>query len=168
MTADKTATEEKMNQMLEKLASEDEDMLESMYLTFHLGQEDYGIEVRYVTEIVGMHRITEVPDMPAFVKGVVNLRGQVIPAIDMRIRFHMESRPYDERTCIVVVNIDGMHVGLVVDTISEVRNIEENTILPAPSNSPGYIKGMAKIGDAVVILLEGKRILQEHELASLA
>lgn len=122
--------------------------------------------MRYVTEIVGMQKITEVPDMPAFVKGVVNLRGQVIPVIDMRIRFNMASRPYDERTCIIVVNIEKKQVGLVVDTISEVRNIEENQISPAPGNSPVYIKGMAKIGDMVVILLAGERILHEHEMAA--
>lgn len=158
---------ENMSQVLEKLASENEDTLASMFLTFRLGNEYYGVEVRYVTEIVGMQRITEVPDMPAFVKGVVNLRGQVIPVLDMRIRFHMESRPYDERTCIVVVNISGMQVGLVVDTISEVRNIEDNQISPAPNSSPTYIRGMAKVGDLVVILLDGQRILQEHEVLAL-
>lgn len=167
MSENQIAQTEKMSQMLEKLADENEDMLDSMFLTFRLSNEYYGIEVRYVTEIVGMQRITEVPDMPVFVKGVVNLRGQVIPVLDMRIRFHMESRPYDERTCIVVVNINGMQVGLVVDTISEVRNIEEQQISPPPSNSPPYIHGMAKIGDMVVILLEGGRILQEHEISAL-
>ena len=167
MTEENVAKTEKMSQVLEKLASENEDTLTSMYLTFKLGHEDYGIEVRYVTEIVGMQKITEVPDMPGFVKGVVNLRGQVIPVIDMRIRFHMDSRPYDERTCIVVVNINEMQVGLVVDTISEVRNIEEKQISPTPANSPPYIQGMAKIGDRVVILLEGQRILHEHEMSAL-
>lgn len=166
MSENKAEITEKMSQVLEKLADNSEDTLNSMFLTFRLSHEDYGIEVRYVTEIVGMQKVTEVPDMPAFVKGVVNLRGQVIPVIDMRIRFHMESRPYDERTCIVVVNINNMQVGLVVDTISEVRNIEAKLISPAPSNSPAYIQGMAKIGDRVVILLDGQQVLHEHEMAA--
>ena len=167
MANDNSSQAEKMSRVLETLANENEDTLASMYLTFRLNNEDYGIEVRYVTEIVGMQKITEVPDMPAFVKGVVNLRGQVIPVIDMRIRFHMEPCAYDERTCIVVVNINKVQVGLVVDTISEVRNIEETQISPAPGSSPAYIQGMAKIGDRVVILLEGERILQEHETMAL-
>lgn len=167
MTENQITQTEKMSQALEKPVDENEDTLASMFLTFRLGNEFYGIEVRYVIEIVGMQRITEVPDMPAFVKGVVNLRGQVIPVLDMRIRFHMESCSYDERTCIIVVSINGMQVGLVVDTISEVRNIEEKQISPPPSNSPPYIHGMAKLGDLVVILLEGQRILQEHEISAL-
>lgn len=167
MAEENVAKTEKMSEVLEKLASENEDTLASMFLTFRLGKEHYGIEVRYVTEIVGIQKITEVPDLPAFVKGVANLRGQVIPVIDMRLRFNMEPRPYDERTCIVVVNINSMQVGLIVDTISEVRNIEDKQISPAPSNSPPYVQGMAKIGDLVVILLEGQRILREHEIAAL-
>ena len=88
-----TATElNKLNESIEQAVLENEDTLKNMYLTFRLGNEDYGIEIRYVTEIVGMQKITEVPDMPNFVKGVVNLRGQVIPVLDMRLRFHMQSR----------------------------------------------------------------------------
>ncbi|MGL6193770.1 MAG: chemotaxis protein CheW, partial [Thermoguttaceae bacterium] len=117
-----------LNEAIEQITAENEDTLKNMYLTFRLGNEDYGIEIRYVTEIVGMQKITEVPDMPPFVKGVVNLRGQVIPVLDMRLRFNMESRNYDERTCIIVVNINGAQVGLVVDTVNEVRNIDDELI----------------------------------------
>lgn len=159
-------SEEKMSQVLEKLANESEDTLSSMFLTFRLSDEYYGIEIRYVTEIVGMQQVTEVPDMPPFVKGVVNLRGQVIPVLDMRLRFNMMERSYDERTCIIVVNINSIQVGLVVDTISEVRNIDEGQISPPPNNSPTYIQGMAKVGDLVIILLEGQQILMEHEMIS--
>ena len=128
---------------------EDEDTLKDMYLTFRLGSEDYGLEIRYVTEIVGIQKITEVPDMPDFVKGVVNLRGQVIPVIDVRLRFHMQARDYDERTCVIVVNIDTVQVGLVVDTVNEVRSIPEDCICPAPkvatAASSRYIRGMGKV-----------------------
>jgi len=160
-----------LNSTIEAMAEENEDTLKNMYLTFRLGNEDYGIEIRYVTEIVGMQKITEVPDMPGFVKGVVNLRGQVIPVLDMRLRFNMEPRPYDERTCIVVVNINLAQVGLVVDTVNEVRNINDDQISPPPRTagaaSAQYIQGMGKVGEEVIILLEGQRLLFEQEVATL-
>jgi purine-binding chemotaxis protein CheW len=162
----------KLNESIEQATLENEDTLKNMYLTFRLGNEDYGIEIRYVTEIVGMQKITEVPDMPIFVKGVVNLRGQVIPVIDMRLRFNMQSRDYDERTCIVVVSISGSQVGLVVDTVNEVRNIDDEQISPPPrtagADSARYIQGMGKAGEAVIILLEGQKLLNEHEVADLS
>jgi len=146
-----------------------EDTLKDMYLTFRLGDEDYAVEIRYVTEIVGMQRITEVPDMPHFVKGVVNLRGQVIPVIDMRLRFNMVERSYDERTCIIVINIRGRQVGLVVDTVNEVRTIEDTNVSPTPKVSSGntieYISGLGKVGDEVKILLDTNRLLFEAEVS---
>ena len=161
----------KLNESIEQATLENEDTLKNMYLTFRLGSEDYGIEIRYVTEIVGMQKITEVPDMPVFVKGVVNLRGQVIPVLDMRLRFNMQSRDYDERTCIIVVSISGSQVGLVVDTVNEVRNIDDDQISPPPktagADAARYIQGMGKVGESVIILLEGQRILNEHEAADL-
>jgi purine-binding chemotaxis protein CheW len=162
----------KLNETIEQVTLENEDTLKNMYLTFRLGKEDYGIEIRYVTEIVGMQKITEVPDMPVFVKGVVNLRGQVIPVLDVRLRFNMQSRDYDERTCIIVVNIGGSQVGLVVDTVNEVRNIDDEQISPPPrtagADSAKYIQGMGKVGEEVIILLEGQRLLHENEMSALA
>ena len=155
-----------LNEAIEQVTLENEDTLKNMYLTFRLDNEDYGIEIRYVTEIVGMQQITEVPDMPGFVKGVVNLRGQVIPVLDVRLRFHMQSRDYDERTCIIVVSIGGTQVGLVVDTVNEVRRIDEDQISPPPktagADSAKYIQGMGKADDAVIILLEGQHLLHEN------
>lgn len=149
-------------------AEKSEDTLKDMYLTFRLGDEDYAVEIRYVTEIVGMQRITEVPDMPGYVKGVVNLRGQVIPVIDMRLRFHMVDRPYDERTCIIVINIKNRQVGLVVDTVNEVRTIEEANVSPTPKAGGGtgidYISGLGKVGEEVKILLDANRLLFESDL----
>ena len=157
-----------LNESIEAAALENEDTLKNMYLTFRLGHEDYGIEIRYVTEIVGMQKITEVPDMPIFVKGVVNLRGQVIPVLDMRLRFHMESRDYDERTCIVVVNIGEAQVGLVVDTVNEVRSIEEMNVSPPPKSGTGqcaqYIRGLGKVGEDVKIILDANKLLFADEL----
>lgn len=150
---------------------EDEDTLADRYLTFHLGDEDYGIEIRYVTEIVGIQKITEVPDMPTFVKGVINLRGQVIPIMDIRLRFHMEKRDYDDRTCVVVVSIEETVLGLIVDTVKEVREITSENISPPPSLSKGnnscFILGMGKIEEDVIILLDVSKLLFEEELANI-
>ena len=101
----------------------EEDSQEGQFLTFTIAEQEYGIEIRHVTEIIGIQTITGLPDVPEFVKGVINLRGKVIPVIDVRLRFAMPERAYDERTCIVVVNINDASVGLVVDTVSEVLNI---------------------------------------------
>ena len=150
---------------------DDEDTLENRYLTFQLGNEVYGIEIRYVTEIVGIQKITDVPDMPDFVKGVINLRGQVIPVMDVRLRFKMEPRDYDERTCVMVVKLEKAAVGLVVDTVQEVREILEDQISPPPQVASGtssrYILGMGKVDDEVKILLDVNRLLFEEELAKL-
>ena len=156
---------------LNSFDTNDEDSIENMYLTFELGKEVYGIGIGYVTEIVGIQNITEVPDMPKFVKGVVNLRGQVIPVLDVRIRFNMPEREYDERTCIVVVNINNVQLGLVVDTVNEVMTIDDSQISPPPkiasANSSRYIKGMGKIADNVKILLNVEKLLFEEELDTL-
>lgn len=150
----------------------DDETIDDMYLTFHLGAEVYGVGIGYVTEIVGIQNITEVPDMPSFVKGVVNLRGQVIPVVDMRLKFGMENKEYDERTCIVVVNINDIQLGLVVDTVSEVMTIEKDLISAPPkiakARSSQYIKGLGKIGDDVKILLDGEKLLYDEELNQLA
>ena len=149
-----------------------EDTLKDMYLSFRLGDEDYCLEIRHVTEIVGMQKVTEVPDMPHYVKGVVNLRGQVIPVIDMRLRFNMPGRDYDERTCIVVINLRGGQVGLVVDTVNEVRSIEETNVSPPPKSggvpSAQYIRGLGKVGEDVKIILDANKLLFEDEMTSLS
>ena len=151
---------------------DDEDSQKDKFLTFHVGNEDYGIDIRYITEIIGIQKITEVPDMPDFVKGVINLRGKVIPVIDVRTRFSLESRAYDDRTCIMVVNINDVSIGLVVDTVSEVTDIPEANIEPPPRTGNGvksrYIKGMGKVGEEVKILLDVNKFLFENELEQMA
>ncbi len=150
---------------------DDEDTQKDRYLTFHLGKEVYGIEIYHVIEIVGMHRITEVPDMPEFVKGVINLRGQIIPVMDVRIRFQMKPLEYNDRTCVIVVQLDDSTIGLVVDTVDEVAVIPDHNIAPPPSVGRGtksrYIQGMGKTGDEVKILLDVNKLLFEEELAIL-
>ncbi len=149
-------------------AWDDEDTQKDKYLTFHLNQEDYGIEIRFVTEIIGIQNITQVPDMPHFLKGVINLRGKVIPVMDVRIRFGMPEQGYDDRTCIVVVNIDHTAIGLVVDKVQEVIDIPASQVEPAPEMSRGkrsrFLQGMGKVGDQVKILLNVDQLLYDDEL----
>ncbi len=150
---------------------ETEDTQKDKYLTFHLAGEDYGIEIQYVIEIIGIQTITDVPDMPVFIRGVINLRGKVVPIMDVRARFGIEAREYDDRTCIIVVNIDNTEVGLVVDEVSEVADIPEENVEPAPkthkNNEDSYIQGMGKINTDVKILLDVHKLLFSGEMREL-
>jgi purine-binding chemotaxis protein CheW len=145
----------------------DEDLQRDMYLTFHLADEDYGLAIRNVIEIIGVQSMTPVPDMPPFVMGVINLRGAVIPIIDIRLRFGLAPRPYDDRTCIIVVRASGAHVGIVVDQVREVALIPEEAIEPAPRIKKGagarFIEGLGKVDDEVKILLDINRLLYNDE-----
>jgi purine-binding chemotaxis protein CheW len=145
------------------------------YLTFSLSNEEYGIGILKIKEIIGMMPVTSVPQTPDFVKGVVNLRGKVIPVMDLRLKFSMKSADYTERTCIIVVEIEGKKgdilIGLVVDSVSEVLNISQNDIEKTPSFGANldtkYIKGMAKMEGGVKILLDIDRILSTSEITVL-
>ena len=145
------------------------------YLTFILAQEEYGIGILKVKEIIGMMAITTIPRTPKFVKGVINLRGKVIPIIDLRLKFNMEAIPYSERTCIIVVEIDSdattVLIGIVVDAVSEVLNIREDEIEETPKFGTNlnteYILGMAKIQKGVKILLNIDQVLSAEEINTL-
>ena len=165
--------EEVKSQMVDRFGSEvEEDTLEGKFLTFPLGNEEYGLEIRHVTEIVGIQKITEVPDMPPYVKGVINLRGKVIPVMDVRVRFAFEEKSYDDHTCIIVVNISDASVGLIVDTVSEVIGISEDKIDPPPAVKKGdssrFIKGLGKVGETVVILLDIGQLLYDNHMEQIA
>ena len=144
---------------------------EGKYLTFSLADEEYGIGILKVKEIIGMMPITTVPQTPEFVKGVLNLRGKVIPVIDLRLRFGMEAMDYGDRTCIIVVEIEGARdqimIGVVVDSVSEVLNIKAQEIEDTPAFgtrlNTGFILGMAKIGGGIKILLDIDRILTSED-----
>jgi purine-binding chemotaxis protein CheW len=145
---------------------------EGKYLTFTLADEEYGIGILKIKEIIGMMPVTTVPQTPEFVKGVINLRGKVIPVIDLRLRFGMESMDYTERTCIIVVEIDGtsgtVQIGIVVDSVSEVLNIKADEIEDTPTFGTklktDYILGMAKMEGGVKILLDINRVLKTEEV----
>ena len=146
--------------------------MEGKYLTFTLAEEEYGIGILKIKEIIGMMPITTVPQTPEFVKGVINLRGKVIPVMDLRLRFGMEPIDYNERTCIIVVEIEGaagtIQIGLVVDTVSEVLNINSEDIEKAPTFgtklNTDYILGMAKMEGGVKILLDIDHVISEEEI----
>ena len=150
-------------ELLEDEYEEDEDTQEDKFLTFVLSGEEFGIEIRHVTEIIGIQYITEVPDMPHYIKGVINLRGKVIPVMDVRLRFNLKEREYDDRTCIIVINIDGQPVGLLVDRVSEVLDIPQSDVEPPPkvkkAESSRFIKGMGKVDETVKILLNEYQLL---------
>ena len=148
-----------------------QDSMQGMYLTFDLADEGYGLEIRYVTEIIGIQPVTFVPSMPEHVIGVLNLRGKVIPIIDVRLRFQLEARDYDERTCIVVVNIGDDCVGLVVDKVNEVVDIPESQIEPPPATARrenSYIQGLGKLNTNVKILIDIEALPAEEELQDCA
>ncbi len=149
----------------------EEDTQKGKYLTFVLGNESYGIGIEYVTEIIGILPITEVPELPIFIRGIMNLRGRIIPVMDMRLRFKKEFVDYDERTCIIVVDILDSSVGLIVDSVSEVTNIADTDIVDQPMLSSGvsnkYIKSIGKVGNEVKLLLDCEKLLTPSELETL-
>lgn len=148
---------------------------EGKYLTFSLSGEEYGIGILKIKEIIGMMEVTSVPKTPEFVKGVINLRGKVIPVIDLRLRFDMKEQEYTERTCIIVVETDGQMgtilMGIVVDAVSEVINIKGDDIEQTPNFgtklNTAYILGMAKTEGRVRILLDIDKVLSSSELIAL-
>jgi len=147
--------------------------LAGKYLTFTLDKEEYGIALLKVKEIIGMISITSVPRTPAYVKGVINLRGKVIPVSDLRLRFEMAAADYTDRTCIIVVEIQGedttIQVGIVVDAVSEVMNIKAEEVEDPPSFGTkvetDYILGMANMDGRVKILLDIDRVLTSDVIA---
>lgn len=149
---------------------------EGKYLTFTLAGEEYGIGILMIKEIIGMMPITSVPQTPAYIKGVVNLRGKVIPIMDLRLRFGMPEIAYNERTCIIVVEIPGqsgtIRIGVVVDAVSEVLNIKGEDIEGPPSFgarlNTDTVLGMAKTGGGIKILLDIHRVLNSEEATLLA
>ena len=145
---------------------------EGKYLTFSMASEEYGIGILKIKEIIGMMSITTVPQTPEFIKGVINLRGKVIPVIDLRLRFGMTANDYTERTCIIVVEIPGLSgtvmIGIVVDSVSEVLSIKGDEIEETPTFgtklNTDYILGMAKMDGGVKILLDIDRVLSRDEM----
>ncbi len=154
------------NEVLEELVDDNQ---KGRYMTFQLGDKYYGIAISYVSEIIGLQPVTKVPETEDFIIGLINLRGKILPVIDVRIRFGMEPRPYDDRTCIIVINVDSTPIGLVVDTIAEVVTIADEDVIPPPSITPGsgkasrFVYGIGKVESDVKMLLDLKKLIAHDD-----
>lgn len=146
------------------------DTQKGKYLTFNIGNDEYGIEIRYVTEIIGIQPFTEIPQLEDYVKGIINLRGKVIPLMDIRLRFKKPFREYDNRTCIIVINMNDMSLGLIVDCVLEVLTIADDNISLPPSfkvGSQSLINGIGKVGDEIKLLLDCNKLVSDDEINKL-
>lgn len=145
-----------------------DDTLRGKYLTFSLGESNlYGMEIRFITEIIEIQSITEMPEMPVNMKGITNLRGKVIPVMDARLRFGKEEKAYDERTCIIVLDTGTLSMGLIVDSVNEVLTIQDADISTPPDmgrGDRGYIKGIGKAEGKITLLLDCQKLLSGDEL----
>lgn len=149
--------------------------LAGKYLIFKQGDEEYGVQILKVHEIIGMMRVTSMPNVPQFVKGVINLRGKIIPVIDLRMKLGMQSAEYTERTCIIVIQImtsgGEMSMGIIVDEVSEVEDVLADQLEHTPnfgtSIETNFILGVGKIGDRVVMLLDIEQVLNSNELGTI-
>ena len=145
-----------------------EDTQRGKYLSFKIEKEKFGLEIKYVVEIIGIQKITEIPQQPQYVKGIINLRGKIVPTVDVRMRFNKNEREYDDRTCIIVVEINEKSVGFVVDRVLEVLEIQNDNISPPPSFTQDYenryIAGIGKQANDVYILLDCNSLLSSDEM----
>lgn len=162
------------NAMLNNLNADEN---ENKFLSFFLGNEEYGVEILRVREIIGLIDITPLPQMPSYVKGVINLRGKIIPVIELRAKFALDPKEYTEETCVIVVEVteeddERFHMGVIVDNVSEVIDIPRSNIDPAPkfggAMNTSYILGMGKVKDKVLTLLDIDKVMSQSDLVGLA
>jgi purine-binding chemotaxis protein CheW len=148
------------------------DMLGGKYLTFLLVDEEYGLPIKKVKEIIGIMDITHIPKTPEFIRGVINLRGKIIPVMDLRLKFGLQCKEYNPRTCIIVFEIDTLEIrrqiGIIVDTVSEVVNIQELDIEPPPQYGAlvdeGFLLGIGKVKEKVILLLDTHKVFGSNDL----
>jgi len=146
----------------------DTSAMDGKFLTFILGKEVYGIEILKAREIIGLMDITTVPQTPEYMKGVINLRGKVIPVIDLRLKFGMPEEEHTQETCVIVVEVNNTSLGIIVDSVSEVSDINGGEIEDAPSFGQGidtsFIMALGKVKDKIIILLDIEAVLSSEEL----
>lgn len=146
--------------------------LESKYLTFFTDEQLFGIPIAEVVQIIGMQKITEIPEFPEYAKGIINLRGEIIPIIDVRIRLCKPVKEYNDRTCIIVTDIKGSSFGFVVDEVDEVTEILDEVISAPPQmggeTATRYLTGVAKLKEKIVLIMDIRKLLGEQEFASLS
>lgn len=149
------------------LSVEEDEAPKDQYLIFSVDDEYFGIDINYVIEIISMEPITKVPDLPEYIKGVINLRGLIVPVMDVSLKFEKSTGEYTDRTCIIVVEIDNIHMGLIIDEVLEVINIEGEEIMPLPkggkeSITNRFVWGMVKVEGSVRMLLEAKKLVEKE------
>ena len=146
---------------------QNEDTMRGRFITFAVDREMYGIEIKYVTEIVGIQPINSLPEAPEHIKGIINLRGKIIPVVDMRLKFKKEPMEYNDRTCIIVIDTKDISAGLIVDEVEEVIAIEDENISPPPKSGTGascrYLSGIGKVGKEVKLLLDCRALFDDAE-----
>lgn len=148
----------------------EEDGQKGMFMTFQTGKEFYGISISYVNEIIVMQPITAIPEVEDYIKGLINLRGKIIPVIDVRARFKMEPQEYTDRNCIIVIDVKSTVIGLIVEKIAEVDTIPDDDIMPPPALSHKnternkYVYGLARTGNTMKLLLDPERLIQQEVL----
>ena len=139
------------------------------YVTFKSGNEYFALKIECVNEIIVFQEITEIPESEDYIKGLINLRGKIIPVIDVRVRFRQPELPYTDRTCIIVISVKDMVVGLIVEKIAEVVEITEDNILDSPSlgnmdkNQNRYVYAIGKVGDSVKLLLDPEKLIKDDD-----
>jgi purine-binding chemotaxis protein CheW len=159
-----------MANIIENEVLEDEDTQKDNFLTFTLDNEVYAIEIKHVMEIIGMQAISKIPDLPEYVKGIINLRGKIIPVMDVRIKFKKEPKEYNDRTSTIIVEINDISVGLIIDSVSEVIIIPESEIVAPPEfsvNKNRYICGIGKTAEGVILIINCNKLLTEDETNAL-
>ena len=140
-------------------------------MTFKSGNEFFGLEIQYVNEIIQLQAITAIPETEDYIKGLINLRGKVIPVVDVRLRFKQEPFEYNDRTCIIVINIKPMLGGLIVEQSAAVGELKADNILPPPNVGRSdriqnkYVYGIGKVGDTVKLLLDPDKLLNDEDLS---
>lgn len=157
--------------IFESIIEGEDDTLKGKYLTFSVDKETFGIEIRHVREIIGIQEITEMPEMPEYMKGIINLRGSIIPIVDVRLRFKKQPKEYDDRTCVIVTDINGVSIGFIVDRVSDVMTFPESDLSDRPNvrfgDSQGLISKIAKVNEQVILLLDCNMLLNGDEYVEL-
>lgn len=161
--------------MAEEMKEEllEDDAQKGKFMTFQTGKEYFGISISYVNEIIAMQPITAIPEVDDYIKGLINLRGKIIPVVDVRIRFKMEPIEYTDRTCIIVIDVKSTVIGLIVEKIAEVDTILDEDIVPPPSlghrenEHNKYVYGLARTGNSVKLLLDPEKLIKQEVLKTL-
>lgn len=167
--AEELMKKEKIDEMEELL---EDDSPKGMFMTFQVGKELFGISISYVNEIIAMQSIAAIPEVDDYIKGLINLRGKIIPVIDVRVRFKMEPCEYTDRTCIIVIDVKSTMIGLIVERLADVDTIAEENIAPPPSlgrkehEHNKYVYGLARTKDTVTLLLDPEKLIRQDDIVT--